>query len=132
MRQPPQRLRAQIGRSASAAVRQMRQKSVIAYRECFSAFITGTVVAIMSKITVDGVIVPPFKCGEGYGHTRDGRCVAFSGPRDAMIALCRRVMDCDYGNGEAPVITLGGFSGFFRIETGFCPMAHAETGRLAS
>jgi len=113
-------------------MREMRQKSVIPYRGCFYNPVAGTVLSIMSKITVDAVIVPPFKCGEGYGHTRDGRCVAFSGPRDAMIALCRRVLDCHYGNGEAPVITLGGFSGFFGIQAGFCPIAHPEAGRLAS
>jgi len=86
----------------------------------------------MSKITVDAVIVPPFKCGEGYGHTRDGRCVAFSGPRDAMIALCRRVMDAQHGGGEAPAISLGGFSGFYRLDASFCPMAHPTVEARAS
>ncbi|MBV9271003.1 MAG: hypothetical protein JO165_07915 [Candidatus Eremiobacteraeota bacterium] len=85
-----------------------------------------------SKILVDAVIVPPFKCGEGFGHTTDGQCVAFSGPREAMIALCRRVLDRQYANAEVPSITLGGFSGFVPIDVAFCPTAHAAPDEIAS
>lgn len=86
----------------------------------------------MSKITVDAVIVPPFKCGEGYGHTPDGRCVAFSGERKAMIELSRRIVDCQYAGAEARVISLGGFGGFFRIDVEFCPTAHTQPSAIAS
>lgn len=43
------------------------------------------------QLTVHAVLVPPLKCGLAYAHAGDGRCVTFTGDRDAMIALCNEV-----------------------------------------
>ena len=43
------------------------------------------------QLTVHAVLVPPLKCGLAYAHTANGRCVTFSGDREAMIALCNEV-----------------------------------------
>ena len=42
-------------------------------------------------LRVDAVIVPLFETGFAFAHTDSGECVRFTGPRDAMIALCNRV-----------------------------------------
>lgn len=76
----------------------------------------------MDEIAVDAVIVPPFKPGEGYGHTRDGRCIAFTGERERMVALCRAVLQHVTEGCPAPRIRI--HDGFQAIDTGFCPLAH--------
>lgn len=43
------------------------------------------------QLTVHAVLVPPLKCGAAYAHNENGRCVAFTGERDAMISLCNEV-----------------------------------------
>jgi hypothetical protein len=41
------------------------------------------------RLRVDGVVVPPLQAGVAFAHARDGRCVTFTGPRDAMVRLCQ-------------------------------------------
>ncbi len=43
------------------------------------------------QLIVHAVLVPPLKCGVAYAHTARGRCVTFTGDREAMIALCEEV-----------------------------------------
>jgi hypothetical protein len=55
------------------------------------------------QLTVHAVLVPPLKCGLAYAHTGDGRCVVFTGDREAMIELCREVKACNTGT-RGPVL----------------------------
>lgn len=42
-------------------------------------------------LRVDAVVVPTHEPGFAFAHTSSGRCVRFTGPRDAMLALYERV-----------------------------------------
>lgn len=74
------------------------------------------------EILVDAVIVPPFKAGEAFGHTRDGRCVSFTGERERMVELCAQVLAHVNNGGPAPRIALG--RDFHVIDSTFCPLSH--------
>ncbi len=42
-------------------------------------------------LRVDAVIVPVNRPGFAFAHGADGRCVRFTGSRDALIRLCEQV-----------------------------------------
>lgn len=55
------------------------------------------------KCTVHAVVVPPMQSGTAYAHARNGKCIAFTGDRAKMIALCDEVRL--YNNGaRTPVL----------------------------
>lgn len=47
-------------------------------------------------LVVHAVLVPPLKTGLAYAHTGNGRCVTFTGEREAMVALCNEVKAFNY------------------------------------
>jgi len=50
------------------------------------------------KCTVYAVVIPPLQRGSAYAHTQTGKCIAFTGERTKMIALCDEVRL--YNNGD--------------------------------
>ena len=52
-----------------------------------------------ARLRVDVVIVPPCKPGIAFAHAADGRCLSFTGEREAMLRLCAEHRAHNLGQG---------------------------------
>ena len=72
-------------------------------------------------LEVHAVVVPPLKCGVAYAHTGNGRCVTFTGDREAMIALCNEVKSCNRGSRGPVRVQAGQWRELSFVEPHDCP-----------
>lgn len=73
------------------------------------------------ELTVHAVLVPPLKCGAAYAHTADGRCVTFTGERNAMIELCNEVKAFNRGNRGPVRVDASEWHGLEYVQADACP-----------
>jgi len=76
----------------------------------------------MTQIVVGMVLVPPGNAGTAWGHTEAGACVAFSGTRDAMLALFHRLRNAGKQTPPEPVTVDGADWEVAAIERDDCPI----------
>lgn len=78
------------------------------------------------QLTVHAVLVPPLKTGVAYAHNSDGRCVTFTGDRDAMVALCNEVKAHNCGTRGPVLVHAGQWREISYVERDECP-AHWQS-----
>jgi len=77
------------------------------------------------KCTVYAVVIPPMQPGKAYAHTKRGRCIAFTGERAKMIALCDEVRLYNLGNRGRVVVDTKDWETPVYLEENAC-FAHLE------
>jgi hypothetical protein len=74
------------------------------------------------QVTVQAVIVPPFRAGVAYGHTADGACIRFSGSRASMLVLCDDVKARAAVAGAPLTVDAADFEALEEIQLADCPL----------
>jgi hypothetical protein len=82
-----------------------------------------TRVRVEMQCTVYAVIVPPVKRGTAYAHDRNGKCIAFTGDRAKMIALCNEVRLYNSGARSRVLVETRDWEGVVCVPRSEC-MAH--------
>lgn len=76
-----------------------------------------------ADITVSIVMVPPAGAAKAWGHDESGACIQFTGSKDAMLRLYRRLREAGRAVPPAPlVVNTDSFQDPTEIARSECPI----------